>query len=90
MVESVSMTRRKYKPICASTLPQTAFPLMTGMPRSDTVVLSRRHAGSRAQVWKKCQDPVMFEEILRYLYLQAEPLAGTVVADALFPISETL
>ncbi len=44
--------------------------------------------GLAAQVWKKYQDPVLSEEILRYLYLQAEPLAGTVVADALFPISE--
>jgi hypothetical protein len=44
--------------------------------------------GLVAQVWKNYQDPSLSEEILRYLYLQAEPMAGAVVADALFPISE--
>jgi hypothetical protein len=44
--------------------------------------------GLAAQVWRKYRDPILAEEILRYLYLNAEPMVGAVVAEALYPISE--
>jgi hypothetical protein len=46
--------------------------------------------GLAAQVWRNYRDPVLAEEILRYLYLHAEPIVGAVVADALYPISENV
>jgi hypothetical protein len=44
--------------------------------------------GLAASVWRRYQDPSLGEEILRYLYLKAETMAGAVVAEALFPIAE--
>jgi hypothetical protein len=44
--------------------------------------------GLAARVWRNYRDATLAEEILRYLYLDAEPMAGAVVADALYPISE--
>lgn len=44
--------------------------------------------GLAAQVWLQYHDPGLAEEILRYLYLKAEAIAGAAVAEALFPIAE--
>src|SRR5262249_51289539 len=44
--------------------------------------------GLAPRVWKHYRDQVLGDEILRYLYLQAEPMAGAVVAEALLPIAE--
>jgi hypothetical protein len=44
--------------------------------------------GLAAEVWRHYRAPALAEEILRYLYLRAEPMAGAVVAEALFPIAE--
>jgi hypothetical protein len=44
--------------------------------------------GLAARVWLAYQDRALAEEVLRYLYLRAEPMAGAAVADALLPIAE--
>jgi len=44
--------------------------------------------GLAAKVWIRYRDLVLAAEILRYLYLHAEPMVGTTVAEALFPIAE--
>jgi hypothetical protein len=44
--------------------------------------------GLAAGVWIHYRDPALADEILRYLYLRAEALAGAVVAEALLPIAE--
>jgi hypothetical protein len=44
--------------------------------------------GLAAEVWRRYHKVELAEEILRYLYLRAEPMAGAAVADALFPIAE--
>jgi hypothetical protein len=44
--------------------------------------------GLAAQVWLAYRDEALAEEVLRYLYLRAEPMAGAAVAEALLPIAE--
>lgn len=44
--------------------------------------------GLAAKVWLNYRDPILAEEVLRYLYLRAEPMVATVVADALFGIAD--
>jgi hypothetical protein len=44
--------------------------------------------GLAAQVWLAYRDEALTDEILRYLYLRAEPMAGAAVAEALLPIAE--
>jgi hypothetical protein len=44
--------------------------------------------GLAARVWIHYRDQALADEILRYLYLRAEPMAGAAVAQALLPITE--
>lgn len=44
--------------------------------------------GLAARTWLKYAEPALAEEVLRYLYLRAEPMVGRVVSEALFPIAE--
>lgn len=44
--------------------------------------------GLAATAWAAYQDLSLAEEILRYVYLREEPMMGSAVADALFPIAE--
>jgi hypothetical protein len=44
--------------------------------------------GLAASVWIHYRHQALADEILRYLYLRAEPMAGAVVAEALLPIAE--
>jgi hypothetical protein len=44
--------------------------------------------GLAAQVWLAYRDEALADEILRYHYLRAEPMAGAAVAEALLPIAE--
>lgn len=44
--------------------------------------------GLAGQVWLSYRDQSLAEEVLRYLYLRAEPMVGAAVAEALFPIAE--
>ena len=62
--------------------------LFAGSVLSAAVGLALGMQGLAAQVWRNYRDPVLAEEILRYLYLYAEAMVGAVVADALYPISE--
>jgi hypothetical protein len=45
-------------------------------------------AGLAGRVWAAYQDEGIQKDILRYLYLTAEPLLGGCVADALYPLEE--
>jgi hypothetical protein len=44
--------------------------------------------GLAARVWLSYRDRALAEEVLRYLHLRAEPMAGAAVAEALLPIAE--
>ena len=44
--------------------------------------------GLAGQVWLNYRNLDLAEEILRYLYLRAEPMVGAAVANALSPIAE--
>jgi hypothetical protein len=44
--------------------------------------------GLAPEVWRHYHNPSLAEQVLRYLYLRAEPMAGAAVAEALFPIAE--
>jgi len=44
--------------------------------------------GLVASVWVNYREPSLVEEVLRCLYLQAEPMMSAAVTDALFPIAE--
>jgi hypothetical protein len=44
--------------------------------------------GLAARVWIQYRDQALADEMLRYLYLRAESMAGAAVADALLPIAE--
>lgn len=45
-------------------------------------------SGLASRVWAAYQDEGSEKDILRYLYLAAEPLMGGCVADALYPLEE--
>jgi len=45
-------------------------------------------SGLASRVWAAYQDESIERDILRYLYLVAEPLMGGCVADALYPLEE--
>src|SRR6266508_5692752 len=45
-------------------------------------------SGLASRVWAAYQDEGVEKDILRYLYLVAEPLMGGCVADALYPLEE--
>ncbi len=45
-------------------------------------------SGLASRVWAAYQDEEVEKDILRYLYLAAEPLMGGCVADALYPLEE--
>jgi len=51
-----------------------------------TVVLSRRHRLPDPPVWIAYEDEQIESDILRYLYLAAEPIVGMCVESALFPL----
>jgi hypothetical protein len=44
--------------------------------------------GLAAEVWRHYHNASLAEQILRYLYLRAETMAGAAVTEALFPIAE--
>jgi hypothetical protein len=44
--------------------------------------------GLAASVWANYHDPSLSEEVLRFLYLRAEPLVAAGVSEALLPIAE--
>jgi hypothetical protein len=44
--------------------------------------------GLAARVWLEYRDQQLAEEMLRYLYLRAEPMVGDAVAEAVYPIAE--
>lgn len=44
--------------------------------------------GLAATAWAAYHDLCLAEEILRYVYLREEPMMGSAVAEALFPIAE--
>jgi len=44
--------------------------------------------GLAGSVWTSYHDQGLAAEVLRYLYLRAEPMVGATVAEALFPIAE--
>lgn len=44
--------------------------------------------GLAGQVWLNYRNANLAEEVLRYLYLRAEPMVGAAVVNALFPIAE--
>jgi hypothetical protein len=44
--------------------------------------------GLAPSVWIAYHDQALADEMLRYLYLRAEPMAGAAVAEALLPITE--
>ena len=47
-------------------------------------------SGLASRVWAAYQDESIEKDILRYLYLVAEPLMGGCVADALYPLEESM
>jgi len=44
--------------------------------------------GLASQIWQTYEDDALERDILRYLYLTAEPLVGKCVESALFPLEE--